>query len=176
MIDVKQAKLFGGIGTIMIMLGPIPYIGWIAAVVGLILLGISLSNLATVTGDRSIFTNFVISLVVGIVGGVFVLFLFFGAGLTGLSTLGALGGGTTYILSVICAYFMSRTYRTLGTRLSTALFNTAATLCFWGAVGILAFGIGLVAILVANILLIVAFFSIPDSLPSVIIGNDLTQD
>lgn len=174
-VDLRQARLFGGIGTVMLMLGPIPYVGWIIAIVGIILLGISLSNLAGATGDRSISTNFAISLVIGIVGGIFALLLFFGAGFTGLSTLGIMAGGVTYILSVICAYFMSRTYRTIGTRLSIASFNTAAALCFWGTVGILVFGIGLIVLLIANVLLIVAFFSIPDSLPAVV-ESDLVKD
>lgn len=163
MASLSQAKLLGGIGSILIF---IPFV----SLVGYILLLVAVKNVSDIVQDRKIFNNIIIAAVTGIVGA-------FAGGLVivvGLgSTIGRggsvldIGAGllVVWIFLIISAVFLRRTYDTMSEKLGVGTFRTAATLYLIGAV-LTIIVIGFLVLLVAEIVQAIAFFSIPDQAPA----------
>ena len=180
---LSQAKTYGGVGSILILLGFIPTVGWVLAIVGFILTLIAIKYIADSVQDQSIFQNALIAVVISIIGvavaGIIVaasIFRLMGiraslvaARTTGtvptgfFGVIGAVIGGliVTWILLVIAAYFLRKSYNSTSTKLNVSMFHTAALIYFIGAILTIII-VGFLLILIAQILLIVAFFSIPD--------------
>jgi uncharacterized membrane protein len=76
------------------------------------------------------------------------------------------GFAILWILLIISSIFVRRGYNLAALKLNVKLFRTSALLYLIGAILTIAFGIGLIIVLIAQILLIIAFFSIPDALPA----------
>jgi uncharacterized membrane protein len=190
---LSQAKTLGGVGSILALLTIVPTVGWVLACVGLILTLIAVKYISEIVGDRKIFNNMLIGVILAIVGVavaaiviVGVLFSFFGLGLLsgGVGTYGSHPYGTTvlpsdflgviaavaialaivWIAYVISAVFIRRSYSSIAKHVNVNLFGTAALLYLIGAALIIIL-VGFILIFVAQILLIVAFFSLPDQLP-----------
>ena len=66
--SLSTARTFGGIGSIMILLFVFQPFGTLLSIVGWILVLIAVNNIADVVGDRSIFTDTIIAVVLAIVG------------------------------------------------------------------------------------------------------------
>lgn len=175
-----QAKTLGGVGSILVLLTIVPLVGPFLGIVGFILVLIAIKYLSDLLNDRSIFNNMLIAVILGIAGvaaGALVGFAeFFGFRIfmvidivpdgrdriirTALIVLAIL-----WVSMVISAIFLRRSFDSLAKALNVRLFGTTALLYLVGAVLIIAFGIGLIVILVAEILQTIAFFSIPEQRP-----------
>jgi len=188
MPSLSQAKTFGGVGSILVLLTPIPYAGWVLGIAGFILTLIAIKNISDYFQDHSIFSNMLISVVLAIVGliigGVVVaaaIFRMVGLGslTSGSSTaptlssdfVGAIaalvvGLAVIWIVFIISSYFLRKSYNSIATRLNIGMFRTAALVYFIGAILIILIGLGFLLILVAQILFIIAFFSIPETPPT----------
>jgi uncharacterized membrane protein len=75
MASLSQAKILGGVGSILVLLGglgsfAIPYLGTVLPIVGLILTLIAVKNIADVVQDSSIFRNIMIGVGIAIVGSI----------------------------------------------------------------------------------------------------------
>jgi uncharacterized membrane protein len=197
MASLSQAKILGGIGSILVLLGglgslALPFLGAGLPIVGLILTLVAVKFISDVVQDSSIFRNIIIGLGVAIIGsivlGVFLveaILSSFGS-LTGLRS--SLSTATTitgvpsiptsvihfaevviagfailWILLVVSAIFVRRSYNSVSSRLNVGLFRTAALIYLIGAALTIIF-VGLIIVLIAQILLIIAFFSIPETL------------
>src|SRR2546427_420670 len=68
MASLGQAKTLGGVGSILVLLSPIPYAGAVLAIVGFIMILIAVKYIADVLGDQKIFNNMIISVVLAIIG------------------------------------------------------------------------------------------------------------
>ena len=165
MATLSQAKVLGGVGSILIF---IPFV----SLVGYILMIIAVKDISDDLGDTAIFNNVLIAAVTGIVGA-----------LAGASIIvfGAIGGIFTagmsaffgvisgllivWVFLIVSAVFLKKAYNTMGQRLGVGTFNTAATLYLVGAVMTIVL-IGFLVLLVAEIVQAVAYFSIPDQLPA----------
>ena len=175
---LSQAKTYGGVGSILVLLAFIPTVGWILSIIGFILTLLAIKYISDDLHDRTIFNNMIIAVAISIIAfivvGVIVaasVFSFIGIGRTvsvatpGLGAfIGSLvvGLGVGWILLVISSYFLRKTYNTISARLNVGMFRTAALLYFIGAIlTIIVFG--LLLILIAQILFVIAFFSIPDA-------------
>jgi uncharacterized membrane protein len=66
--SLSTARTFGGIGSLLVLLFIIPAVGTILSVIGWILILVAVSNIADVVGDRSIFKDTVIAVILAIVG------------------------------------------------------------------------------------------------------------
>ncbi|MEM2237456.1 MAG: DUF996 domain-containing protein [Candidatus Caldarchaeum sp.] len=171
MADISQARLLGGIGSILLVLAIVPYAGSALSIVGLILLLISLKQLSDIFHEPEIFKNALIAVVVGIigavagivVGGVGVLSMFAG-GLDG-SNIGnlifsiLLALAVVWVFAVVSSLFLRRSLTLTGNRLGIGLFRTAGLLIFIGAI-LMIILVGAIIELVAYIILAVAFFQI----------------
>lgn len=186
MASLSQAKTLGGVGAILALLFPVPTVGWILSIAGFILILVAVKNIADTVGEPSIFNDMIISVVLAIVGivvGVVVLFgaLFSIIGLGGpsfmftpgtppsgdiIAIIGAviLGLVVIWIFFLVAAIFLKRSYDKIGTRLNVGMFRTTGLLYLIGAATTIIL-IGFLIVLIADILQIVAFFSIPDQPP-----------
>ncbi len=186
---LSQAKTYGGVGSILILLSPVPSVGWLLAVVGFILTLLAVKNISEAVGDRSIFNNMLISVVLSIVGvvvaGVLLvatLFRFVGMGnfselgpnfnpstippsdVIGLVSSILIALAAVWVFLLASAIFLRRSYDAIAARLNIKMFSTAALLFLIGSALIIVL-VGFLLLLVAQILLIIAFFSITDELP-----------
>ncbi len=165
MPSLSEAKTLGGIGAVLTIIPFISIAGWI-------LILFAVKYISDITSDKPIWDDFLIAAVTAIVGaaaaGAIIFLGFIGAVFTfALSAIAGLIVGLVIaeIALVISAIFLRRSYEKIAKHLNVNMFNTAALLYLIGAALVIAFGIGFIILFVAEILQIVAFFSIPDQLP-----------
>ncbi|MFQ6012166.1 MAG: DUF996 domain-containing protein [Thermoplasmata archaeon] len=191
---LAQAKTYGGVGSILLLLSVVPSVGFALGIAGFVLILVAVKYISQNVGDPSIFDNMVYFVVVGLVGFLIAFFLvfaaifpFLGAGLPtpetpvdllDPATLAAsvtilIGLAIGWILLVVAAVFLRRSFSSIAGRLGVSMFATAALLYFIGAILLIVL-IGLLLIFIAEILMVVAFFSIPEQLPAPGIGQPPT--
>ena len=185
MATLGQAKTLGGVGSILVLLSFVPYAGSVLSIVGFILILIAVKYISEVLGDPKIFNNMVIAVVLVIVGLAIGGVVVFGAlySLIGLGNFGSLTPGTTppsgffgvltviiiglvviWIFYLTASIFLKRSYDTIATRLNLGSFHTAGLLYLIGA-AVTIILVGIIIVFIAEILQIVAFFSIPEQTP-----------
>lgn len=175
MASLGQAKTLGGVGSILVLLGAIPIIGWLLATAGFILVLLAVKNVSEFVGEPAIFNDMIIAVPLAIVGlavfGVTVVTAIYSFFI--LSQLGSVsflivplivGFVVACVFYVVSAIFIRKSYDRIGRRLNVNMFRTTGFLYLIGAVFTIII-IGLLIILIAEILQIVSFFSIPDQLP-----------
>ena len=191
MSTLAQAKNLGGVGSILVLLSFIPFAGPVLAIVGFILTLIAVKYISDTLGEKPIFNNMIISVVLAIVGlavGAVVVF----ASIFRFIGLGFLSGNfmdpgfnppmipptdivsfivpiifgliLIWIFYLISAVFLRRSYSSIAARLNVGLFGTAALIYLIGAALAIVL-VGFVLIFVSQILQIVAFFSLPEQVP-----------
>jgi uncharacterized membrane protein len=178
-----QAKVLGVIGAILTLLLLVPYfVGTVLVIFGWILILVALGRISDEVEDRSIYSNARISVILAIVG----IFTFAAAvagavlGFIGLGALSSAGSAApapdittleagildglvvVWILAMVSAYFLIRSLRTVAARVDVGWFATSALLYFIGTILTIVL-VGFVLMLVAQILLLVAFLSLPDT-------------
>jgi len=177
MATLEQARILGGIGSILAILSIAPTVGPVLGVIGFILVLIAVKYISDITGDESIFKNYLIAVIITIVGVAVLSFIGFAVYAALLSSI--VGGSRAFlssfslsvvgifaalwILMIISAYFVRRSFNAISAALNVKMFSTAALLYLIGAILLIAFGIGGIISFVALILQIVAFFQIPVS-------------
>ncbi len=173
MPTIRDAKMLGGIGAILLF---IPFV----SIVGYILILVAMKYMSDVTRDRSIWDNSlyaVILVIVGAVVGLMFIFLpliglgIFDIGVSPLdpfayyaSAVVLIGLAVTWVFSLIGAIFWRRALDSSAAHTQVTLFGTAGLLYLLGAVLVIVI-VGIFLVFVANILLVVAFFTLPDELP-----------
>jgi uncharacterized membrane protein len=182
--SIGQAKTLGEIGSILVLLGFIPAVGSVVAIIGFILILIAVKYISDSLQDHAIFSNILIAIVLAIigaaVGGIVVagsVFRFMGMnnfifGTRPVTTttptgLGGLIGGVIaglaviWVMFIVAAYFQKKSYDEIATKLNVGMFRTAALVFFIGAALVIIL-VGFLLILIAQILFVVAFFSIKE--------------
>ncbi|MDK2869943.1 MAG: hypothetical protein PWP39_1178 [Pyrococcus sp.] len=179
-MEMKDAKLYGGIGAILQLVGPfVPSIGFILALVGLVLVFLAVKTISEKSGDEGIFNNYLKAFIAQILG----IIIFVGIIVATIGTAILKGGmgklanpmefmsliGTIllgfiilWIFYTVAGYFKKKSYELIAQYTGTDMFKTAGLLFFIGAILII-LGIGVLIILIAEILEIVAFFSLPET-------------
>jgi uncharacterized membrane protein len=182
--SLSQAKTLGGIGAIFTLLLFVPFfIGGVLVVVGWILILLALKRVSDAVQDKSIYSNALISAATAILGTVVFAILvaaaiasFVGMGAAPTPStvtpgfvaviLGVIGGlVAVWVLAIISAYFLRKSFKSVATRLNMSLFGTAALLYFIGAILTIVV-VGIALVFVAEILFIIAFFTMPDDPPA----------
>jgi len=189
MPSLNEVKTLGGVGSILTLLAILPTAGIVLAIAGLILVLVALKYASDILGDPKIFSNMlyavilgIIGLVIGVVAVVTIVFQAMGLGYLSSSfaytappsvttgdIMGMLGTILIGLVAVwacflVSSIFLRRSYGELARRLNVSLFGTAALLYLIGAVLTIIL-VGFLLIFVAEILFIVAFFSINTQLP-----------
>src|SRR5881398_1515805 len=68
MASLGQAKTLGGVGSILVLLSPIPTAGAVLSIVGFIMILIAVKYIADILGDQKIFNNMIIAVILAIIG------------------------------------------------------------------------------------------------------------
>lgn len=190
MASLSEAKIYGGIGSLLLLIGGIagtfiPFGSIALPIVGLILVLIAVKYVADVVRRPEIFTNYIIFFVLAVIALIVLagfvlgaLFAFIGFGGTGFEFIETptegdifaifaaiiLGLVLAWVIYIIAAIFYKRSFDVISSTLGVGIFRTTALIFLIGAV-LMVIGIGLIVILIAGILQIVAFFSIPEQAP-----------
>lgn len=171
MATLRDAKMLGGIGAILLF---IPF----ASLIGYILILIAMKYISDLTRDRSIWDNSLYAVILVIIGAVagtlfFVLPIILGFTLFGgfdptnpFANIALFFGGLAaiWIFALIAAVFWRRALDTTGALTNVTMFGTAGLLYLIGA-ALVIIVVGIFLVFIADILLIVAFFTLPDELP-----------
>ena len=166
---MEQVKNIGGIGSILLLAGLIPNVGQILAFAGFIMLIIAVYKLSQITGQKEIFHNYLIGI---ILNSVLLLVLIFGIGAAVLFSfswqtgLAGLGVGIIlvilflWVISIVSAYFVKKSFEKISQATGVSAFRTAGKLYFIGSILHIIL-IGWIISLVAAAMQITAFFSLP---------------
>lgn len=190
MHTMNEVKMLGGIGALLTVLTLAPTAGFVLGIVGAVLMLVAVKYASEILGDPKIFTNMLYAVIIGIIGlviavGAVASAVFQAMGLGYLSSslaftppssvsagdvaglIGTVlfGLAAVWVCFIVSSIFLRRSYTELGKRLNVGLFGTAALLYLIGA-ALLIVLIGFILIFVAEILLIVAFFSINTQAPA----------
>ena len=159
MTRLGDAKLLGGIGSILLLIPGV-------SIVGYILILIAGKFISDELGDKSIFDNMLYAVIAGIVGVAAAAFIIFTGAMFGVFTfaISAIAGlivglAIAWIGLIVSSIFLRRAYGTMATKLNVDTFKTAGLLYFIGAILTIVL-VGFLILFVAAILQIVAFFSI----------------
>lgn len=175
----------GGVGSILTLLIFVPTAGLFLGIAGFILTLIAINLLSKELNDQKIFSNMIISVILSIVAVIIfgvvlvsVIFRFLGLGsfvgqqfippanltgtdLAGIALILLPGLAAVWILLIVSAFFLRRCYTSISTRLNVRMFDTAALIYLIGAILIIIL-IGFLLLIVAEILFIIAYFSIQE--------------
>jgi uncharacterized membrane protein len=90
-VTIESSKTLGGVGSILLLIGVLPYVSSITfgvlGIVGIILILISLHGLANIYNDKGIFNNSLYGFIAGIVGAVIAAVVAFAVVLSNLTSL-----------------------------------------------------------------------------------------
>ena len=174
----ENSKTLAGEGSILLILGLVPYVGWILGIIGVILLLRGVKELANYYQDNEIYQNsltgvkyYIIALVAGAVA---ITAILIGVGTatgfkysSGFTLTAGFGIGLAvffggliiaFIFYILAALRLRETFNTLAQKSGEHSFAATATLLWWGSIfTILVFG--LVLIFIAWIFAVIGFFS-----------------
>jgi len=163
----SNINVLGGLGSVFILFGWIPYVGLILYIAGFIMLSIALKKLSDISPEKGIFRKWIISLILAF--GIGILFFIAAGAVVGLSDPNhqdvAVGsvvifGGLTYIiLQIVIGILYKQIFHGVYEITGEKLFKTAGTTFFWG--GILSIIlIGAILFFIGWIIVAIAFFSL----------------
>lgn len=180
---LSQAKTYGGVGAILSLVGMfIPYVGIFAALAGMILILVAVKIIADEANDRSVYSNYLVSFVLRILSVVIAVIAFIS--IFGFSILSVTRGAKHieemgikgliiglviavvifWIIYVISAVYLRRSYEKIAKYTKVDLFRTTGMLYLIGAATLIIV-VGAIIIFVAEIIEVVSYFSLPDSMP-----------
>lgn len=195
MRNLSEAKVYGGIGAILMLIGIfIPYGGPIISIIGLVFIFIAVKAISEITKDEDIFRNYLmhfIFTILAFVAIIVIMIIAFGAAggfswiteitelqsedITDFNTFWDLFGDMIvgaivalivgWILAIISAIYLRKSYNSIAEHTKVGTFKTTGTIYLIGAITVIIL-IGFLIIFIAKILEIVAYFSIPEALPS----------
>jgi uncharacterized membrane protein len=208
MSSLSDAKVLGGIGSLLALLVVVPMVGWLIGIAGLVMVFIAIRKISQAVGERKIYKEMQVAAIIAIgaiavaaitaagaflavFGGFHFPALYsapftsqgfawginsthpafnsvsrpFGVAIAPFSGLGiAIIAGllTVWGMLVAAAIFVRRSYSGTAQKLKSSMFDTAGLVLLIG-VATAIIGVGLVLIVIAEILLAIAFFSIRET-------------
>jgi len=166
--SLESSKSLAGIGAILLIFSFIPAVG----IIGIILLLIGMKGIADYYKEPNIYQNALWGVIFGIIGIIATTVLIFGSIIGGIFTSLTLGPAAiigsllliglflvvAFIFYLLAAMYFKRAFSSLAQKSGEHMFETAGLLLWIGAILTIIF-VGLFLILVAWILLAIAFFS-----------------
>jgi uncharacterized membrane protein len=179
-----EARTLGGVGSLLVLLAFVPYAGPALAIAGFILILIAVKYISDHLQDKAIFNNMVIAALAGVLGVVVAVLIIFASilsyvglhpfagtsidvppplsrGVFGLLAAILLALLVMWALYLVSAVYLRRSFDSIAAKLNVNLFGTAALLYLLGAVLTIIL-IGFLLIFIAEILQLLAFFSIAE--------------
>jgi uncharacterized membrane protein len=192
---LRQARAMGGVGSILVLLSFVPFIGFLFGLADLVMVLLAVKRISEAVKDREIFHNVLMAVILQIVGSAISVFVVmgsffafvgsqammapFGSSFDGIGGPGILGAGAVmavlgsllaglvamWITLIIAARFLRKGYEGIADKTGTETFRKVGRWYYYGTWLAIVL-VGFVLILIAAILQIVAFFSLPESPPS----------
>jgi uncharacterized membrane protein len=178
--------MYGGIGTILGLVWVfVSYVGPLLLLIGVVLVILAVSQISRESGDKKIFSNYLIYFILNIVIGVAAVLIalaIFMSQLPSLENIAEMGQEEfldvigpfivsilvffviTCVGSIIACYFLKKSYEGIKERTGVDMFGTVGWMYFIGALLTIIL-IGILVLFIARIFEIVAYFSLPDELP-----------
>ena len=177
-VNFQYSKTLAGEGSILLLLGVVPYVGWVLGIIGIVLYLRGVKELSNYYEDEDIYRNsltgvkyYIVALIAAAVAiasitigvasatgftfkGAFVPTAGFAAGL--IAFLGGLI--IAFIFNVVAASHLKKTLDTLAQKSGETSFTTAGTLLRWGSILTIII-VGLLVIFVAWIFATIGFFT-----------------
>ncbi|MGC9073316.1 MAG: DUF996 domain-containing protein [Caldisericum sp.] len=182
-IELKNAKLMGGIGAILPLVASVFIrrgfgLSFIFGVASIILILMALNEISKKVQKPDIFSNYLtgfilqhinyfVMLIFAFVGG-FALIFSFANGFMG--RMRGFGFGmilvllVIYVLFVVSYYYIKKSFDAISDSLSNQHFKTAGMLLYYGSILLIVFGLGAILMFVGEIFEIIGFFSLPDEI------------
>ena len=183
--------MLGGIGALLTLLVFIPSVGFLVGLVGLVLVFIAVKYIADETKDHNIFQNYLMNFIFTIVAfgaviGIMIMSFGVAGGMSWIQSLqdqnmtdpsmfwnsfSTLIGGcilalfVAWVLLIIGSLYLRKSFNSIAEHTKVDLFKTTGLVYFIGALTLIVI-IGIFIILIAQILEIVSFFTLPENLPS----------
>lgn len=173
----EYGKTLAGEGSILLILGVVPYVGWVLGIIGVILLLRGVKELANYYQDNEIYQNsltgvkyYIVALIAAAVAvtaivigvGTATGFKFTSFTLTagfGIGLIAFIGGLIiAFIFNVLAALHLRKTFDTLAQKSGDHTFATASTLLWVGAI-LTIIVVGFLIIFIAWIFAVIGFFS-----------------
>jgi uncharacterized membrane protein len=193
-VNFQYSKTLAIEGSVLLLLGPIPTVGWVLAIIGIVLLLKATKELSYYYQDDSIHQNawtglkyYIVALLALAVGTGVGIVSFAAAGLfTGTPftlAAGVVGGiiailaglAVAFVFYLLAALHLRRAYDTLAHKTGENSFNTASTLLLIGAI-LTIIGVGVILILVSWIFVIIGFSTMkPKDYQPYLYQNGYTQ-
>jgi uncharacterized membrane protein len=190
MSKLGQAKILGGIGALLSLLVVVPSVGPLVGIVGLVLVFIAVKYIAEETKNHSIFQNYLMSFILTIVAlGAVIAIMIISFGVSGgfswvnslqeqnitdfnsfWTSFGTLIGGcivaliVAWVFLILGTLYLRKSYNSIAEHTKVDLFKTTGLVYFIGAITLIVI-IGIFILIIAKILEIVAFFTLPENLP-----------
>ena len=189
MSKLSEAKILGGIGALLMLLGGF-FLPGIGAIIGLILLFIAVKYISEEIKDKSIFDNYLLHFIYTVIAIVAVVAIFFFSiggftfsFFTALESMEFTDFSSVWsffapyiiwwvfalivgwILLIISSMYLKKSYYSIADQTKVKLFRTTGLIYFIGAITLI-IGIGFFILIIAKILEIFAFLNLPEKIPS----------
>lgn len=187
MSKLSEAKILGGIGALLMLLGGLAVPG-IGGIIGLILIFIAVKYISEECKDKSIFDNYLLQFIYKIIAvvAVFVIFIISVGGFTFFTIIESVDFSdfntvwnffAPYILwwilalligwvfLIISTWYLKKSYYSIADHTKVKLFRTTGLVYFIGAITLI-IGVGFIIIFIAQIMEIIAYLRLPEKLPS----------
>jgi uncharacterized membrane protein len=187
MSKLSEAKILGGIGALLMLFGGFILPG-LGAIVGLILIFIAVKYVSEECKDKSIFDNYLMHFVYTVIAIVAVVVIFFASigGFTFFTVLESMDFTDFnsvwtffepyimwwilalligWVFLIISSIYLKKSYYSIAKKTKVNSFRTTGLLYFIGAITLI-IAVGIIIILIAKILEIIAYFHLPEKVPS----------
>jgi len=188
MRTMKDAKNYGGIGAILLLIGAfIPYVGVIVSLVGLIFVFIAVKTVSEITKEKKIFNHFLYYFILTItaviaMGAILIGSFFAVGGISFFETLEHMDpsnpeailefvapflGGVIlalvvgWIFFIVSSIYLRKSYTAISEKTNVDAFKTAGLLYFIGALTVIII-VGFIIMFIARIFEIIAYFGLPE--------------
>ena len=185
--SLQTAKILGGIGALLMLIGFIPATVGMLSIIGFIMVFIAVKMIADETKEKGIFDNYLYAFIAGIIAVVVVIAMVFVvlASIGGIEyftnlenmtdpmaildylqpvLFGAIAGILIlWIIAIISSLFIRKSFNMIAEKTDVKWFATAGLLIFIGTITAIIL-IGFIILLIGLIIEIVAFFSLPDKI------------
>ncbi len=176
--NFENSKAMAGVGSILILLSIIPFVGWVLGIVGIVLLVKSMKEFSRYYGDESVYQNtwkgikyYIVAIIavafsgaavlIGIASATAFTFEGFLAATAGFSA-GIIAGMASLIVAfifyVLAATNLKTTLNTLAEKTGDQTLATAGTLLWIGSI-LTIIGVGLILIFISWLFATIGFFS-----------------
>ncbi len=174
----EYSKTLAMEGSILLILGLVPYVGWVLGIIGIVLLLRGMKEFANYYQDNEIYQNsltgvkyYIVALIaLAVAGAGFVIgFVFNGFAVNGFP--GAFGVGNAigvaigiaglivaFVFYVLAATHLRKTFNTLAQKTGEHSFETAGTLLWVGSI-LTIIAVGVLLIFIAWIFAVIGFFT-----------------